>query len=197
MRLGIDTGGTFSDFILLDESTGDMRTAKVPSTPSNPTDAIVAGLAGLAGADSVQQIVVGTTVATNAVIQRQGPRVLLITNKGFTDVPFIARLDKERLYDLNWRRPRPLIQRRDSIGVAGRIDHYGHAVEPLDAASLEAVRTWVLTEGRQDPPVGPICCLFAYLTADHEQALAALVRSVRPDAGISPAHEVSPGWRGD
>jgi N-methylhydantoinase A len=195
MRLGIDTGGTFSDFILVDESSGQIRTAKVPSTPSNPPDAIKAGLARLASADSVEQIVVGTTVATNAVIQRQGPRVLLITNAGFTDVPFIARLDKERLYDLNWSRPRPLVLRRDSIGVRGRIDHRGREVEPLDYSSLEAVRAWLLTDAGEDPPVVAVCCLFSYLRADHEQAIAEFVRSVRPDAVISLSHEVSPVWR--
>lgn len=195
MRLGIDTGGTFCDFILVDESSGEIRTAKVPSTPSNPPDAIRAGLARLAGADLVQQIVVGTTVATNAVIQRQGPRVLLITNSGFTDVPYIARLDKERLYDLNWSRPRPLVERRDSIGVRGRIDHRGREIEPLDDSSLEAVRTWLLTQADEEPPVVAICCLFSYLNVEHEQAIAQFVRSIRPDAVISLSHEVSPVWR--
>src|SRR5215471_1511199 len=159
MRLGVDTGGTFSDFIVVDESSGEIRSAKVPSTPSNPPDAIRAGLAALAGAAAVEQIVVGTTVATNAVIQRQGPRVLLITNDGFTDVPFIARLDKERLYDLNWSRPRPLVLRRDSIGVRGRIDHQGSEIEPLEHSSLEAVRAWLLTQAGGEPPVVAICCL--------------------------------------
>ncbi len=195
MRLGVDTGGTFSDFILVDESSGEIRTAKVPSTPSNPPDAIRSGLAKLDGADLVEQIVVGTTVATNSVIQRQGPRVLLITNSGFTDVPFIARLDKERLYDLNWSRPRPLVERRDSIGVRGRIDHHGREIEPLDSASLDAVRTWLLTDAGDEPPVVAVCCLFSYLRADHERAIAEFVRSVRPDALISLSHDVSPVWR--
>jgi len=195
VRLGIDTGGTFSDFIVVDESSGEIRTAKVPSTPSNPPDAIRAGLAALASAGSVGQIVVGTTVATNAVIQRQGPRVLLITNDGFTDVPFIARLDKERLYDLNWSRPRPLVLRCDSIGVRGRIDHLGGEVEPLDYSSLEAIRAWLLTHAGEEPPVVAVCCLFSYLRADHEQSIAKFVRSVRPDAVISLSHEVSPVWR--
>src|SRR5260221_4412340 len=136
MRLGIDTGGTFSDFIVIDEATGAVLAAKVPSTPSEPPRAMRAGLAQLEGIESVQQIVVGTTVATNAVIQRQGPRILLITNAGFTDVPFIARLDKERLYDLNWSRPSPLVRRGDCIGVRGphgaprRQGWHPDAVEP-------------------------------------------------------------------
>jgi N-methylhydantoinase A len=153
-----------------------------------------AGLAQLEGIESVQQIVVGTTVATNAVIQRQGPRILLITNAGFTDVPFIARLDKERLYDLNWSRPSPLVRRGDCIGVRGRIDHHGREVEPLDESSLEAVRTW-LSDAGEEPPVVAICCLFAYLSPDHERRIAAFVRSVRPDAIVSASHEVSPVWR--
>jgi N-methylhydantoinase A len=195
MRLGVDTGGTFSDFVVIDESSGEFRTAKVPSTPSHPPEAIRAGLAKLASADSVEQIAVGTTVATNAVIQRQGPRVLLITNNGFTDVPFIARLDKERLYDLNWSRPRPLVLRRDCIGVRGRIDHRGGEIEPLDYSSLEAVRAWLETQAGEEPPVVAVCCLFSYLRADHERAIAEFVRSVRPDAVISQSHEVSPVWR--
>ena len=110
MRLGIDTGGTFSDFILIDEVSGEVSTAKVSSTPSDPPAAIRAGISKLLGVDAADQIIVGTTVATNAVIQRKGPRTLFVTNAGFTDVPFIARLDKERLYDLNWARPKPLVQ---------------------------------------------------------------------------------------
>jgi N-methylhydantoinase A len=195
MRLGIDTGGTFSDFIVIDEATGEVRAAKVPSTPSNPPEAMRAGLAQLEEIESAQQIVVGTTVATNAVIQRQGPRILLITNAGFTDVPFVARLDKERLYDLNWSRPRPLVRRGDCIGVRGRIDHRGREIEPLDESSLEAVRTWLLTKAGEEPPVVAICCLFAYLSPDHERRIAAFVRSVRPDAVVSASHEVSPVWR--
>ncbi len=194
MRLGIDTGGTFSDFIVIDEATGAVLAAKVPSTPSEPPRAMRAGLAQLEGIESVQQIVVGTTVATNAVIQRQGPRILLITNAGFTDVPFIARLDKERLYDLNWSRPGPLVRRGDCIGVRGRIDHHGREVEPLDESSLEAVRTW-LSDAGEEPPVVAICCLFAFLSPDHERRIAAFVRSVRPDAIVSASHEVSPVWR--
>jgi N-methylhydantoinase A len=195
MRLGIDTGGTFSDFIVIDEATGEVRAAKVPSTPSSPPAAMRAGLARLEGIESAQQIVVGTTVATNAVIQRQGPRILLITNAGFTDIPFIARLDKERLYDLNWSRPRPLVQRADCVGVRGRIDHHGREIEPLDESSLEPVRTWLLTKAGGEAPVVAICCLFAYLSPDHERRIAAFVRSVRPDAVVSASHEVSPVWR--
>lgn len=194
MRLGVDTGGTFNDFVVIDETTGEVRTAKVSSTPSDPPAAIREGVTRLGALGDAARITVGTTVATNAVIQREGPRVLLVTNAGFTDIPFIARMDKERLYDLNWTRPKPLVWRRDCIGVRGRIDHHGREIEPLDPAGLEPVRAW-LSEAGDEPPVVAICCLFSYLCPDHELAIAQFVREVRPDAVISMSHQVSPVWR--
>src|SRR5690349_12904418 len=114
-RIGIDTGGTFSDFVLLDGDGRVLRRAKVPSVPSDPAQAVARGLEALAedGPLEVDRVVVGTTVATNAVIERKGPRVLYVTNEGFTDVPFIGRMDKARLYDLHWAKPKPLLRRRD------------------------------------------------------------------------------------
>ena len=131
VRLGIDTGGTFSDFVAVDSRSGEVRTAKVASTPSEPGAAIAAGLAELGVLDA-EQVVVGTTVATNAVIQRRGARVIFVTNDGFKDVPFIGRIDKERLYDLHWQKPRPLVRAATASGLRGRLDRHGQQVEPLD-----------------------------------------------------------------
>ena len=91
--LGIDTGGTFTDFVLVDEERRTTTTAKVPSTPSDPTAAIAAGLARLDGVERVERVVIGTTVATNAVLERRGPTIIYVTNQGFEDVPFIGRMD--------------------------------------------------------------------------------------------------------
>ena len=95
--LGIDTGGTFTDFVLVDQAAARIATAKVSSTPGDPSIAIAAGLALLDGADRIEHVVIGTTVATNAVIERVGPRMIFITNRGFEDVPFVGRLDKEKI----------------------------------------------------------------------------------------------------
>jgi N-methylhydantoinase A len=191
-RVGIDTGGTFSDFVLIDEDTGAVRTAKVPSTPADPPRAIRAGLAQL-GATDFQHIVIGTTVATNAVVQRHGPKVVYLTNEGFTDVPFIGRIDKERLYDLHWQKPKPLVHRRDCYGIRGRIDHHGEEIEPLDLTPLKSFLEGYRLDG--DELAVAICCLFSYLRGEHEQEIAALVRAALPEAFVSVSHEVSPVWR--
>ncbi|HEY8012438.1 MAG TPA: hydantoinase/oxoprolinase N-terminal domain-containing protein, partial [Dongiaceae bacterium] len=85
--LGIDTGGTFTDFVLVDEDRGAITTAKVPSTPGDPAAAIAAGLARLEGVERVERLIIGTTVATNAVLERRGPTIVYVTNRGFEDVP--------------------------------------------------------------------------------------------------------------
>jgi N-methylhydantoinase A len=192
--IGIDTGGTFTDFVLLDGASGTVRTAKVPSTPDDPSRAIRDGLARLDGVDAAEQIVVGTTVATNAVIQRVGPTVLFITNDGFRDVLFIGRLDKERLYDLHWQKPKPLVLRRHCLGVAGRVDHNGEIVERLETRDLDLLRER-LRAFTADGLVVAVSCLFSYLNPSQEDAIAAVGREALPDVPVSVSHEVSPVWR--
>ncbi len=192
-RIGIDTGGTFTDFVLVDES-GTLRTAKVPSTPDDPSNAIHSGLAQLVGGESAGQVVVGTTVATNAVIQRAGPTVLFVTNAGFRDVPFIGRLDKERLYDLHWQKPKPLVLRRHCVEVGGRVDHHGEIVEELRPEDLDGLRGR-LRALASDGTVVAVSCLFSYLNPEQEDAIAEALREEMPEVPISVSHEVSPVWR--
>jgi N-methylhydantoinase A len=192
VRVGVDTGGTFSDFVAVDLQSGEVRMAKVASTPAEPAAAIEAGLGEL-GLRDAEHVVVGTTVATNAVIQRRGPRVVFLTNEGFTDVPFIGRIDKERLYDLHWEKPAPLVARRDCFGVPGRLDRHGGRVEPLDRERLSSLVEALAA--LDDEFAVAVSCLFSYLRPDDEQTVAHALREAFPDAPVSVSHEVSPVWR--
>ncbi len=133
IRVGIDTGGTFTDLVAVDEETGAIALAKVPSTPETPVDAVTAAL-DAAGVDaaSVSHVVVGTTIGINAVLTRTGARVLYLTTKGFEDIPFIQRISRKYHYDYRWRKPTPLVSRRDCIGVDERLDEEGRELVPLD-----------------------------------------------------------------
>ena len=192
--LGIDTGGTFTDFVLVDEERGAITTAKVPSTPSDPAAAIAAGLARLDGVERVDRVVIGTTVATNAVLERRGPTIIYVTNRGFEDVPFIGRMDKARIYDLHWQKPKPLVRRRHCFGIGGRLDSHGREIIALESDDLEDLRRKAAALAGDDVAVA-ICCLFAYLDGRHEQRAAAAIRAALPEAHVSLSHEVSPLWR--
>jgi N-methylhydantoinase A len=193
VRLGIDTGGTFTDFVLLDEETGEVRTVKVPSTPQEPARAIAVGLAQLVDGARVNQVVVGTTIATNAVLERRGPTLIYVASEGFQDVPFIGRLDKEYLYDLHWQKPKPLVLRRHCLGVRERVDYCGRVVEQLEESTLEELCQRLRACG--EDVVVAVCLLFSYLRPEHELAVRAAVEHVLPDSTVSLSHEVSPLWR--
>ncbi|MFO1038184.1 MAG: hydantoinase/oxoprolinase family protein [Geminicoccaceae bacterium] len=194
--LGVDTGGTFTDFVLVDHAKGTIVTTKVPSTPRDAGEALATGLANLKGkgVERIDRVIIATTVATNAVIQRQGPRVVLVTNRDFEDVLFIGRIDKERIYDLNWRKPKPLVARRDCVGIGGRFDAHGRELLPLDEAEIAALKERLAAYAGEDVSIA-VCCLFAYLNGEHERRAADAVREVLPEAPISVSHEVSPLWR--
>jgi N-methylhydantoinase A len=193
VRVGIDTGGTFSDFVALDEASGRLTLTKVASTPRAPSLAIEHGIGRLAGADDADQVVVGTTVATNAVLQRQGPRVVLVTNEGFRDVVFIGRMDKEQLYDLHWQKPKPLVERRDVLEVACRVDHTGAVLEPLAAEAIAGLER-ALAE-RDGNVVVAVSLLFSYLRPDDEVRVREVVERALPGVPVSVSHRVSPVWR--
>ncbi|MBM3679127.1 MAG: hydantoinase/oxoprolinase family protein, partial [Actinobacteria bacterium] len=198
MHVGIDTGGTFTDLVALDGETGALAVAKVPSTPGAPARAVLDALAA-ANIDlaSVASITVGTTVGTNALLERRGARVVFLTTAGFEDVPVIGRIDKADPYDLSRQKPRPLVRRRDCIGVRERVDHDGTAVLPLDEAELERVASCVserLEDGDGDVAIA-VALLFGYARPEHEERLAALLEERFPGVPVSVSHRTAPVWR--
>jgi N-methylhydantoinase A len=143
-RVGVDSGGTFTDICLLDEATGDVRVWKVPSTPDDPSRAIALGAveglreAAQAAPRDVTYFGHGTTVATNALIQHRGAPTGLVTTEGFRDLLEIGRQRRPHLYDLQADKPRVLVPRRLRVEVTERLRHDGRVAKPLDEAQVRA-----------------------------------------------------------
>src|SRR5688572_26578871 len=178
MRLvGIDVGGTFTDFILWDGRA--VRTHKVPSTPRNPAEAVETGLRDL-GLDGDTAIVHGCTLATNAFLQRKGARVALLTTRGFEDLLEIGRQNRGRLYDLEWSPPEPLVPRSRRIGVDERIGADGRVVRPLKRNRIDLGGAEVVA----------ICLLHSYANPRHERLAA---RGLRVPVTLSS--DLAPEYR--
>ncbi len=176
LLVGIDTGGTFTDLVAYDERTGTLTTAKTPSVPSQPGQAL---LNAIQAADlhmgEIAGLVHGTTVGTNALIERTGARVLLLTTAGHEDIPYIQRINRKTLYDLRWQKPKPLLaSRRDSVGVKERLGAEGQVLRPLDVEALRAL----CGELRERPiEAVAICLLFSYVNPEHERQVLEVVRA--------------------
>ena len=197
VRIGVDTGGTFTDLVVVDDAAGKRRTVKVPSTPSQPAAAVFDALrrAGVP-ADEIELFVLGTTVATNCLLERKGQRVIFLTTAGFEDVPFIQRINRKSLFDMQWVKPRPYVARPDCIGVRERVAFDGSVRVPLEDEEVERVVAEVArrAEGSDGPSVA-ISLLFSYVRPDHEQRLAAALRERLPDVPVSVSNQIAPIWR--
>ncbi len=195
-RLGVDVGGTFTDLVLVTPD-GRALTRKVLSATDDYATAIVAGTlellaaAGISAGD-LAEVLHGTTVATNAILERRGAPTGLITTEGFRDVLEIGRLRLARLYDIDFERPAPLVPRRWRQTVVERLDHRGEERIPLDIASVHAALDRLLGEGVRSIAVSLI---HAYADGGHEQAVAAIVRERAPDVALTLSSELLPEVR--
>ena len=186
-RLGIDIGGTFTDIVLIADD-GSVLTQKVPSTPDNYAEGIAAGLASLLPRQ-ISEVVHGTTVATNTILERKGALTGLITTKGFRDVLEIGRLRYPRLYDLTWEKPLPLASRRLRREVEERIGANGEIVQPLDVEEAREMIRWMLAQNIDSLA---ICLINAYINPTHERQLGELIRGIAPDLPVSLSCDVLP-----
>jgi N-methylhydantoinase A len=195
-RLGVDVGGTFTDLVLLTRD-GHLVTRKVLSTSGSYAEAIFAGIAevlqeaGITGGN-VNELIHGTTVATNAIIERRGARTGLVTTEGFRDLLEIGRLRLMRLYDMDQERPAPLVRRRWRFEVAERLNHRGEMIHPLDRDSLERAIADIAAENLESVAV---CFIHAYANPGHEQAVAASIRERLPEMYLTLSSEVLPEIR--
>jgi N-methylhydantoinase A len=190
--LGVDVGGTFTDFFLLDEASGETRTHKIASTPDDPARAILQGLRALAPAGGLSLLAHGTTVATNALIQRQGAEVALITTAGFRDLLEIGRQTRPKIYDLKADHPEPLVPRERRFEVAERIGPAGEVILDLADAEIKRATADVKNSGVHSVAV---CFLFAFLNPAHERRMGEALRAALPGIDVSLSCEVQPEFR--
>ena len=177
IRVGVDTGGTFTDFVFV--RNGQIQLFKVPSTPEDPSLAIRNGLARIGAAVDV---VHGTTVGTNALLQRRGARTALITTHGFEDVLVIGRQARPELYNLNAVKPPPLVEDGLRFGVAERVVASGEVLEPLNDSELPALVEALKRAGVESVAIS---LLFSFLHPEHEERIAESLASLGVPLSIS------------
>jgi N-methylhydantoinase A len=193
--VGVDVGGTFTDLTAVDETSGRVVVTKVPSRPRHEAGAVLAGLdaLGIASRD-VRRLVHGTTVGTNAVLERRGARVAVLTTAGFRDLIEIGRTKRNipALFVPTFVRPRPVVDRRHRFEVTERLNADGSVLVPLDGASVERALDAALEAGAEALAV---CLLHAYLNPAHERLVADAAKGKRPGLPVSCSADVVPEYR--
>jgi N-methylhydantoinase A len=195
-RLGVDVGGTFTDLLLLNETTGDFWRHKTPSTPHDSSEGVMTGVnavcekAGVKPSD-VDVFLHGTTVATNAVLEGKGARVGLVTTEGYQQVMQIARslVPGGLAAWIIWPKPEPLAKLEDTVEIKGRIDAAGKEIRPLDEVDVRAQLTKLKGQGVE---AVTIALMNAYLNGAHERRVAELAAEILPGILVSLSHEILP-----
>ena len=186
-RVGIDTGGTFTDLVMMDETTGRIELVKMSSTPVDPSIAFMEVLNRCLkeqdlAADDCLHLVYGTTVATNTIIEGKGAKTALLITKGFRDVLEIGRQIRPRLYDLFCDKPKPLVPRRLCFEVPQRLDARGEILQPLDEAEVAKIAD-LLRQQHVESVV--VCLLHSYANPTHERRVADIVSQILPEVSIT------------
>ncbi|MDA0230665.1 MAG: hydantoinase/oxoprolinase family protein [Proteobacteria bacterium] len=191
--VSIDVGGTFTDFVAYDRDTRKLTVWKTLSTPDDPGEGIVGGLEQAGPAGEIEHLRFGTTIATNAVLERKGATVAYVATHGFRDVPFIQRGKRQSHYDITWIKSKPLMKRRHAYEVAGRITSRGDEYIPLDEAGVRDVARRIARDGRIQAIA--VCLLFSYVTPVHERRVKEIFGEICPDIPVSISYDVLPKWK--
>ncbi len=195
--VGVDVGGTFTDVVVYDEATGTLEVGKAPTSPADPTAGLLRAFAKLRVAlPETGRIVHGTTIGTNAILERKGARVGVITTAGFRDTLEIARTNRTTLYDIRALKPAPLVPRQHIVEVDERTAFDGSVLRPLDEEEVRAACRR-LREAMKGDGTGAvvICFLHSYANPGHERAAARVVQSLLPDWFVCTSADVLPEFR--
>ena len=194
--VGIDIGGTFTDIIAYDGATRRVVAAKSLTTRGDETAAVLACLTEIAlPRESIERVVHGTTIGTNAILERRGAKTAILTTRGFRDLLEIGRTRRmapNTLFDLSFRKPDPIVPRPLRFDLPERVDASGKVLEPLDEA---AVRDAVRRLSDEGVPAVAVCFLHSYMNAEHERRTGAILKETLPDVFVSLSHEIVPEYR--
>jgi len=188
ITVGIDTGGTFTDFIY--NENGQWKILKILSTPQNPAKAVIQGLEHI-GIQKPKNITHGTTVATNTLIEKTGAKTALITNKGFEDIIEIGRQNREILYDLHYKREKIPVERNHRFGLDCRVNSKGEIIKELDENQLKDLTKKLKKENIQSVAVS---FLFSFLNPYHEKLVKEYIEN-HTDIPVSASYEILPEFR--
>ena len=192
LAIGVDTGGTFTDLVLLDRAAGTFSIHKLPTIPSDPARGILDGITALLDetghmAGTVELLVHGTTLATNAILQRRHAKTGMLVTRGFRDILEIARQRRPAFYNLDVSKPEPLVTRDCIFEVSGRLNELGIEVTPLDE---ECVRTALSSLREADVEAIAICFMHAYANPTHEEMARAIVKKIWPEVFVCTSTDV-------
>jgi N-methylhydantoinase A len=190
--VGIDIGGTFTDFVFYREQSEEIEFWKELTTPDDPISGVIAGLERVHALTREDKVRLGTTIATNALLTRRGARVGYIATKGFRDIPFIQRGDRRSHYDISWIKAKPFVERRYCYEVNERLSAKGEVVTALDEEELRRVAQTMRNESIE---AVAICFLFSYLNPEHEKRAREIILEEVPGIPVSISYEVLAKWK--
>ena len=191
--VGVDIGGTFTDFVAFDIAKNTITAWKNPSTPAEPFDGVMDGLRKIPNLEAVSRLRLGTTIATNAILQRNGAKVAYVTTKGFRDIPFIQHGNRKSHYDMTWIKAKPLVLRRHCYEVDERLDQNGNVLTHLDDDEIIALARKIGDECEVEAVA--VNFLFSYINPSHELRVKRIFADQLPDMPLSISYEVLPKWK--
>lgn len=196
-KIGVDVGGTFTDVCMFNQITGEIYVHKLPSTPWDPSEAIGDGISQVMSANNVMPhemsyLAHGTTVATNATLERKGVKTAIITTKGFKDLIELARQTRALLYDVQVEKPRPIIHRRFRKEVDERILYDGSVFKAIDKKEVEKIVDELKEYGVESYAV---CLMHSYKNPIHEKIIEEIIKKRHPEAYVSISSDVLPEYR--
>ena len=197
IKLGVDVGGTFTDLVVFNEDTRSIQLTKVPSTPKSPDQGVLNGIRKIAKVFNVDPAQIdffihGTTVATNALIERKGVKTALLVTAGFRDVLHIGRQTRPKLYDFFEQRPEALIPRHLRFEVPERVFYTGEVQRPLDEAAVRAIAQQIKVNA---VGVVAVCLLHSYINPDHERRVRDILVEEVPELKVSLSSDVLPEFK--